>query len=466
MEASKKAVLRKALENIPTSVTLWKAAIELEDAEDARILLSVAVEKVPHSVEMWLALARLETYNNARKVLNQARRHLSAERSIWIAAAKLEEAHDHPDMVDKIIEKAVKSLARRKDDVVVTREQWLKEAETAEVVAHSPLTSSAIVKHTVGMNVDLEDRLRTWSSDSSAALSRGAVATARAILTHGLTVFPTKRSLWLQAVELERNHGNPKSLDEALAAASERLPRTEIFWLFRAKEKWLAGDIDAASERLPRTEIFWLFRAKEKWLAGDIDMAREILTQAFAAHLDSEPIWLAGAKLEWETGEVERARVLLQRARERAPSDRVYMKSALLERHCAQFDDALDLLEQGITRYPTFAKSYMMGGQICSEDLMKKQSNALDRARKFFQRGIDRCPTNVILWVMASRLEERVAITKEKENHAMIDSKRSSSCLFIHIHICFVLLINQGSSTSTRLLKRASFGKINALKYE
>ena len=439
MEASKKAVLRKALENIPTSVTLWKAAIELEDAEDARILLSVAVEKVPHSVEMWLALARLETYNNARKVLNQARRHLSAERSIWIAAAKLEEAHDHPDMVDKIIEKAVKSLARRKDDVVVTREQWLKEAETAEVVAHSPLTSSAIVKHTVGMNVDLEDRLRTWSSDSSAALSRGAVATARAILTHGLTVFPTKRSLWLQAVELERNHGNPKSLDEALAAASERLPRTEIFWLFRAKEKWLAGDID---------------------------MAREILTQAFAAHLDSEPIWLAGAKLEWETGEVERARVLLQRARERAPSDRVYMKSALLERHCAQFDDALDLLEQGITRYPTFAKSYMMGGQICSEDLMKKQSNALDRARKFFQRGIDRCPTNVILWVMASRLEERVAITKEKENHAMIDSKRSSSCLFIHIHICFVLLINQGSSTSTRLLKRASFGKINALKYE
>lgn len=397
VEASKKAVLRKALENIPTSVTLWKAAIELEDAEDARILLSLAVEKVPHSVEMWLALARLETYDNARKVLNQARRHLSAERSIWIAAAKLEEAHDHPEMVDKIIEKAVKSLLRK--DVVVTREQWLKEAETSELVAQSPLTSAAIVKHTVGLNVDLEDRLRTWSSDATSALSRGAVATARAILAHGLTAFPTKRSLWLQAVELERHHGTPQSLDEVLAAASERLPRIEIFWLVRAKEKWLVGDID---------------------------MAREILTQAFAANPDSEPVWLAGAKLEWETGEVERARVLLQRARERAPSDRVYMKSALLERQCGRFDDALDLLEQGISNYPTFAKLYMMGGQLCSQDLIKTQPNAIDRARKFYQRGLDRCPDSVILWTLASRLEEHVATSKQQENGSKNGSSSSS----------------------------------------
>jgi pre-mRNA-processing factor 6 len=49
-DADKKAVLRKALEVNPTSVTLWKAAVDLENEEDARILLSVAVEKVPHSV--------------------------------------------------------------------------------------------------------------------------------------------------------------------------------------------------------------------------------------------------------------------------------------------------------------------------------------------------------------------------------------------------------------------------------
>ena len=125
-DRAKNAVLRKALEANPNSVTLWKAAIDLEDADDAKVLLSVAVEKVPHSVEMWLALARLETYENARKVLNQARKHLPAERAVWIAAAKLEESQNHGDVVDRIVDKAVRSLDNH--DAVVTHAQWLKEA--------------------------------------------------------------------------------------------------------------------------------------------------------------------------------------------------------------------------------------------------------------------------------------------------------------------------------------------------
>jgi len=375
---AKKAVLRKALEANPNSVTLWKAAIDLEDADDAKILLSVAVEKVPHSVEMWLALARLETYENARKVLNQARKHLPTERAVWIAAAKLEESQNHGDMVDRIVDKAVRSLD--KHDAVVMRAQWLKEAEVAES-AGAPLTSAAIVKCTVGRGVDDEDRQRTWADDANAASSRNAVATARAILAHSLAAFPTKRSLWLQAVDLERKHGSASSLDEVL---------------------------EAASERLPRTEIFWLVRAKEKWVAGEVDKSRSILTEAFKANPDSEPVWLAAVKLEWETGEIERARVLLTRARERAPTARIYMKSALLERECRQFDKALELLEEGLQKYPAFSKMYMMGGQICSEDLTKDRIN-LDRARKFYQGGLQNGQNSVILWCLASQLEERVA---------------------------------------------------------
>ncbi len=376
-EHAKKAVLRMALEANPTSVTLWKAAIELEDADDARVLLAVAVEKVPHSVEMWLALARLETYDNARKVLNQARKHLPTERAVWIAAAKLEESQNHGDMVDLIVEKAVRSLD--KHDAIVSRAQWLKEAEAAEF-AGAPLTSAAIVKCTLGRGVDDEDRQRTWADDANAALSRNAVATARAMLAHSLATFPTKRSLWLQAVELERKHGSASSLDEVLAAASERLPRTEIFWLVRAKERWLAGEVEKS---------------------------RSILTEAFKANPDSEPVWLAAVKLEWETGEIERARVLLTRARERAPTARIYMKSALLERQCQEFNKALELLEEGLQHYPTFAKLYMMGGQICSDDLAKDRDH-LDRARKFYQQGIQNCPENIVLWCLASHLEERV----------------------------------------------------------
>ncbi len=45
-----------ALENIPNSVRLWKTAIELEDEEDARIMLSRAVECCPTSVEVRLCI--------------------------------------------------------------------------------------------------------------------------------------------------------------------------------------------------------------------------------------------------------------------------------------------------------------------------------------------------------------------------------------------------------------------------
>ena len=381
---AQRGVLRKGLEMNPNSVVLWKAAIELEEEEDARILLAVAVEKVPHSVEMWLALARLETYDNARRVLNKARKVLPAERAVWIAAAKLEESQNHQETVELIIGKALQSLA--KNDAVISRDQWLAEAESAES-AGAPLTSAAIIKYAVGLGVDVEDQMRTWTADATASLSRGAVATARAILAHALASFPSKSKLWMQAVGLERKHGSAQSLDEVLAAASERLPKQEYFWLVRAKEKWISGDVDKA---------------------------RDILEKAFEANPNSESVWLAAAKLEWETGEIHRAKVLLERARADAPSGRVYMKSALLERECKQFDEALKLIDDGLQKYPKFDKLYMMGGQICSEDLETKESN-LNRARKFYQKGIEKCPKCVTLWILVSALEENaVGCTKAR----------------------------------------------------
>ena len=93
---------------MPNSVRLWKAAVELENEEEARIMLSRAVECCPTSVELWLALARLETYENARKVLNKARENVPTDRQIWITAAKLEEANGNTYMVEKIVERGEK----------------------------------------------------------------------------------------------------------------------------------------------------------------------------------------------------------------------------------------------------------------------------------------------------------------------------------------------------------------------
>ena len=50
--AAKRRVLRKALEQLPSSVKLWKLLVEMEQPEDARILLGRAVECCPVSVDV------------------------------------------------------------------------------------------------------------------------------------------------------------------------------------------------------------------------------------------------------------------------------------------------------------------------------------------------------------------------------------------------------------------------------
>ncbi len=427
----KKAVLRKALEQNPNSLQLWKHAIGLEETQEgARILLGVAVEKVPTAVELWLALARLETYKEAQATLNKARKALPLEKSIWVAASKLEESQNHLDRIPKIVEKAFRSLSKK--EVVITRQQWIAEAQECEA-SGAPATSAAIISKAIGLGILQEDKVRTWSDDANQVLAKGHIATARAILAHALQQFPTKRSLWMQAVDLEKKHGNKpenKGSDDTNANANaDAMDTKESAAATTETNKQVLNEaldqvLQAASERLPRVEVFWLLRAKEQWLAGNVDTARDILSQAFSSNPDSQTIWLAAAKLEWENGETERARVLLERARDRAPSERVYMKSALLERECMDTTAALKLIEEGLSKYPkTAVKLYMMGGQICSEDVpqkllsdesipeakrQKKLKSSLDKARKIYQEGIEKCKdNNVTLWILASRLEER-----------------------------------------------------------
>jgi pre-mRNA-processing factor 6 len=65
--------------------------------------------------------------------------------------------------------------------------------------------------------------------DADACLTRRdtpiAKETARAIYTHALSVFPSKKSLWLAAAMLEKEHGTPSSLETMLKDAVRHCPR-------------------------------------------------------------------------------------------------------------------------------------------------------------------------------------------------------------------------------------------------
>eukprot|EP00053_Salpingoeca_punica_P018929 m.188305 g.188305 ORF g.188305 m.188305 type:complete len:922 (+) comp17534_c0_seq2:46-2811(+) len=366
---AKKRVLRQALEAVPDSVRLWKAAVDLEEAADARLLLGRAVECCPTSVDLWLALAHLETYDNAKQVLNRARKAIPGERSVWITAARLEESMGKKENVETIVQTAVKSL--KANMVEINRPLWLEDAERCDK-SGSPLTAQAIVRTVVGVGIEDQDRLETWMHDCEAMVEHGAYNCARAVYAHALTLFPSDENLWLKAAFFEREHGTSASLIEHLKQAVARCPRAEVLWLMRAKALWLANQAEEA---------------------------KKVLAQAFTCNDNSEEIWLAAIKLESETGFDDNARALLKRAREKAGTARIWMKSVRFEWVTGNLATAQSLLDSALELHPQHAKLWMMKGQ------MLQQEKRTDEARIAFANGLKQCPTSIPLWRLAAELE-------------------------------------------------------------
>jgi pre-mRNA-processing factor 6 len=373
----KRRVLQKALVAVPQSVALWRKAIPLEeDAESARLMLAKATELIPHSVELWTALARLEGGDKARAVLNKARRAVPTSHEIWIAAARLEEQLGKGAMAQKIMEKAVKSLAR--ESAMPKREEWITEAEKCEREG-AISTCGAIIRETLGWELDEDDdRKDIWMQDAKDCIGRGTYETARAVYAFALRVFPTSKTIWLAAADLERNHGQKEAL-----------------WAL----------LEKATEAIPHSEVLWLQLAREKWNTGAFDDARLVLSKAFKQNPNNEDIWLAAVKLEADNGTVDMARNLLTEAREEAGTDRVWIKSVAFERQQGDTDAALDLVNRGLQIFPNAAKLWMQKGQIY-ESLSK-----LPQAREAYTTGTRACPKSVPLWLLASRVEERIGAT-------------------------------------------------------
>jgi len=371
---SKKRILLRALERVPESVRLWKAVVDISDENDARILLSRAVECCPQHVELWLALAKLETYKNAQKILNRARKTIPTSADVWITAAKLEESQGNEAAPSKIIPRAIKSL--ESNGVVIDRQWWMKAAEVAER-SDPPMTSTcrAIIATVIGVDVEEEDKKRTWVADAEECVKNGSIETARAIYAQAMEAFPTRKGVWRRAAVMEKQHGSVDNMLKILEKGVELNPQAVILYLMAAKEKWVMGDLDAA---------------------------RSILEDAFRKNPESEDIWLAAFKVEFEGGEMERERVVLERARRggQAASERLWIKSALLERADGQVDAQRRLLQEGISKFPKAWKLHLMAG------FLEQIQGNLDGARAAYTLGTRHCPRNPQIWIALAALEE------------------------------------------------------------
>lgn len=372
---AKKRVLRRALDIMKTSVAIWKEAVNLEeDPADARLLLAKATDEIPLSAELWLALARLETPEQAQKVLNKARKAIPTSYEIWVAAARLQEQMGNANKVN-VMKRAVQSLAQ--ESAMLKREEWIAEAEKCEDEG-AILTCGAIIRETLGYGLDEDDdRKEIWMDDAKSSIARGKHDTARAIYAYALRIFVNKKSIWLAAADLEKNHGTKEALWKLL---------------------------EKAVEACPQSEVLWMMLAKEKWQAGEINDARIVLGKAFNQNPNNEDIWLAAVKLEADNGQTAQARELLQTARQEAGTDRVWIKSVAFERQLGNSSVALDLVTQGLQLYPSAEKLWMMKGQIYEAE------NKIPQARESYNTGTRACPKSVPLWLLASRLEEKAGV--------------------------------------------------------
>jgi len=367
--SKKKAMLRKALEVIPGSVKLWKAAIELEEPEDARVLLTQAVEEVPGSAELWISLAQLESYAEAQSVLNTAHTKLPGEPLLWITAAKLEEAAGHEERVPQVVGKAIRKLAKRA--VIIDRSTWLQHAEDAEH-AGSPVTAGALVQASLGMGVEEADQQRTWQQDAAAFARKGLVHCARAAYKCLLAAYQSDPSAWLAAAHMEKQHGDSQRMKALLKEAVQHCPQEEVLWLMAAKQEWLDGDVPAA---------------------------RSILKTAFECTSNSEAIWLAAVKLEWDTGNMAVAQGLLQRARQRCPTPRVWMKSAKLARRLSQVGEEERLLREAVSSFAEYDKCWLMLAQLYMRTGRSKDTKAV------LHSACKACSHAAPVWLLAADVE-------------------------------------------------------------
>ncbi|KCV71157.1 hypothetical protein H696_02107 [Fonticula alba] len=387
----RRRVLRRALDHIPQSLRLWREAVELEEnPEDAKALLAHAVECVPDSVELWLAYARLETFDRAAKILNAARRACPGKIEVFVAGCQLQESiyNSCEDPTSSQAQTALQPVAQHSAsaNLQLIRRDWTEQAELCEASGH-PLSCQAIIRNTIGLGVESSDRLKTWIQDAEDLISRGSIETARAVYTFALTQLPDRADLWTIAADFEKKHGTLEAYEALL---------------------------DRAVKQCPHAEKLWLMSAKHRLSRGDFAGARSVLAAAFEANANAESIWLSAVQVEAEAKEFARARALLNSARIKAATERIWVKSLAFERlhggtaaetftrqdaALRAWDSVRALAVEAIQRFPKSPKLYMIAGKAA------QTAQKYEAARDFFKQGIKACPTSSPLWRLLAKLE-------------------------------------------------------------
>lgn len=416
---SKRRVLMKAIEFIPTSVELWKLLINIEEDEaDVKKMLDKAVELCPKEWEFWLTLLNLSNYSEAKLVLNRARKNLSDSHLVWLAALKLEERENDAITLEKLVKMLAKGFKELEKHIngesLLTKEKWLEESVKAELEGFKK-TSQAIVINCLGN----EETSINECFQLAESRQNDQDNVAHYIYQYVIDKYPKNIESWLNIFQSLKK-GGEKNLTKLFTYYSKSL------------------------EAIEDNELLPLMYAKDKWILGkDVDGARQIL--ANYKNKDSEEMYLARVKLEVKNNCLEEAYKLSQEALSKISnvSERFWVKHIHLQRFLHHkgvvindLQEVLATISQALDSYPQYYKLYLQKSQIlldmnngnaAREELSvgsKKcdrtveiyismahinevHLNSLIRARSTLEMGILKNPKSDELWVAKIKLERR-----------------------------------------------------------
>ncbi|KAK6465185.1 Pre-mRNA splicing factor prp1 [Scheffersomyces coipomensis] len=388
---SRKRVIKKALESLPSNPNLWKRLIELEDnKEDVVKLLEKAVEFCPNNWDFWETWINILSYKEAKVTLNKARKQLSGDFQVWLAASKLEERENENIETSKLIkmmERAFKDNASVTENSLGTSD-WLKQANVSESEGF-PGTCNAIIINILKTEDLHEDNLQSWLNEAEVANSETHVLTAKFIYEYIIDKFPTNIDVWLK-----------------LFSSLKKGPSSKLDELFTYYQKSISLNSSV--------EILYLMFAKDKWILGnDIDGAKDILNSAAKILDHNENICLALVKLESKASNYASASKLLKQFVTSYPnsSARMWYKYIHLLRFLnyrssgGKTDSVLQQVEQALIIFPDSSKLHLQKTQI-----YLNEDHNLSLARDSASLGTKSCPHCVELWILLSSIYEQMGV--------------------------------------------------------
>lgn len=385
---SRRKILMKALEFLPSNPKLWKSLVELEsDDEDVKRILLKATQLCPDDWELWLGLLRLSSYADSKKVLNSARKQLPKNPHVWVTALKLEERENDKvgeEKLSKMLSKGFQEL--EKHDFSHDNDFWLEEAAKSEDEGF-PSTAKVIVENTYSL-IPQDDSRITELFKIADKLAK-ASASKCAIHAYDLLTkeYPNNISCWTRLFRSlkEGNFAKPKQ-----------------FYLFYEK----------ATHANSTVEVLHLMYAKYAWVdCSDIPKARDILERAALEFPRSEKVHLARFKFEVQTSSYKSAFDYAKGTLDKAPdlSPKLWYKYIHLLRFCqfkkldfTQNVSILGTCDEALSNFPENPKLYLQKAQVLED------AEELRPAREVLSIGSRKCTTSVHIWINLAKVDTKM----------------------------------------------------------